>query len=144
GFCTVNEDSRVTRLGGVLRATKIDEIPQVWNVLRGDMSLIGPRPLSVAECDYIRDCLQYEPSHPGFYPSVRPGLTGPEQIYRIHPSVYSQRFDWNASYEANLSPYLDLKIFVTTMLQCKLVCIATAVGGILELAWLMKFLILPL
>ena len=135
-FKTRTLDSRVTRLGRFLRDTKIDEIPQLWNVIRGEMSLIGPRPLSAEECGFITDILGYPPDYPGFRIRVKPGLTGLEQIYRIHPSVYTDRFAWNADYENKISLAQDLKILVTTMLMCNLVCVVTVVGGILELTWL--------
>ena len=143
-FRTRTLDTRITRLGKFLRQTKIDEIPQLWNVIRGDMSLIGPRPLSADECSYIADSLGYSPGYPGFHPNVLPGLTGLEQIYRIHPSVYFQRFSWNAEYEKHISPALDLKIFVTTLIQYKPVCAATVIGGIFEIAWLVKLLLVHL
>jgi lipopolysaccharide/colanic/teichoic acid biosynthesis glycosyltransferase len=137
GFRTDEADARVTRVGRLLRQTKLDELPQLWNVVRGDMSLIGPRPLSIEECDYLVREYGYSPSHAGFYPTVRPGLTGLEQIYRIHPLVYEDRFRWNEQYESSLSPWLDLKILLTTVLMCRVVSIAAILGGVMELAWLL-------
>lgn len=141
GFVTIRGDLRITRLGKFLRDTKIDELPQLWNILRGDMSLIGPRPLSVDECEHVIGSLGYGPEHPGFYPSVLPGLTGLEQIYRIHPLDYRERFLWNAYYETDLSLILDLKVLYATFMMCQLVCIATIFGGIVQLAWIGSLLI---
>lgn len=137
GFRTDDGDARVTRIGRLLRETKLDELPQLWNVLRGDMSLIGPRPLSIEECNYLVREHGYSPNHAGFYPTVRPGITGLEQIYRIHPLVYADRFRWNEQYEANLSFWLDLKILLTTVLMCRVVSLAAILGGVMELAWLL-------
>jgi lipopolysaccharide/colanic/teichoic acid biosynthesis glycosyltransferase len=134
GFKTDESDPRVTRLGRILREKKIDELLQLWNILRGDMSLIGPRPLSVDESNFVSNELGYSENYPGFHPKVRPGLTGLEQIYRIHPLVYKERFDWNNHYESKLSFLLDLKVLYATILMCRLVCAAAICGGIIELA----------
>lgn len=141
GFKTDRGDPRVTRLGNFLRETKIDELPQLWNILCGEMSLIGPRPLSVDESDFVMTELGCGLEHPGFFPSVSPGCTGLEQIYRIHPLVYSERFQWNAYYESKLSFLMDLKILYATTMMCRLVCLATICGGIIELAWIASILV---
>lgn len=133
GFRTGSNDRRVTRFGKFLRETKIDEIPQLFNVLRGDMSLIGPRPLSRDEVKHFIEVLGYSTSAPGLVPSLLPGLTGLEQIYRIHPHSYDDRFRWNAQYELSVSLLLDLRIVLTTVLSYRLICLATILGGILEL-----------
>lgn len=140
GFKTDKSDPRVTRLGNVLREKKIDELLQLWNILRGDMSLIGPRPLSVEESEYVCKELGYSEQHPGFHPKVRPGLTGLEQIYRVHPLVYQERFDWNHHYENELSMVLDLKVLHATIFMCRLVCVAAICGGIAELLFLVLLL----
>ena len=137
GFRTADGDYRVTRFGKFLRDTKLDELPQLWNIIRNDMSMIGPRPLSTEECEFLTADHGFHPGHPGFYPLVSPGLTGLEQIYRIHPLSYEDRFRWNDLYESRLSLWLDLRIFATTIVQCRLVCMMTAIGGILELATLL-------
>lgn len=133
GFKTDHADPRITRIGSFLRHTKIDELPQLFNVIRSEMSLIGPRPLSTQECQFIINEVGISPQHPGFYPTVRPGLTGLEQIYRIHPLVYRERFRWNDYYERKVSLTLDLKVLYATMARFRLVCLATIFGGILEL-----------
>ena len=141
GFKTDRSDPRVTRLGKFLRETKIDELPQLLNILRGEMSLIGPRPLSVEESNHVIDELGYNSQHPGFIPKVRPGCTGLEQIYRIHPLVYAERFQWNAYYESKVSLLVDLKVICATVLMCRVLCYAAIFGGIVELAWLASLLI---
>ena len=141
GFKTDKGDSRVTKLGCFLRDTKLDELPQLFNILCGEMSLIGPRPLSAEESDFVTKELGYGPNHPGFHPTVRPGCTGLEQIYRIHPLVYGERFEWNAHYESRVSFLEDLKILLGTMVMCRLVCIATICGAVVELAWLTETLL---
>ena len=73
--------SAVTRLGCILRRTKLDELPQLWNVLRGDMSLVGPRPCLPSQFELIRE----REKHGVF--SVRPGITGLAQIHRIDMST---------------------------------------------------------
>jgi lipopolysaccharide/colanic/teichoic acid biosynthesis glycosyltransferase len=88
-------DPRITRVGGILRRTKFDEIPQLWNVIRGDMSLVGPRP---EHPDYVR---RYTPEQRRLL-SVRPGITSPtslamhdeEQILADHggASAYAEQF----------------------------------------------------
>ncbi len=78
---TAAHDPRVTRIGGLLRRTSIDELPQLWHVVRGDMTLVGPRPETVAlAARYPAACR--------FLLRVRPGLTGPAQLaYREHAAV---------------------------------------------------------
>lgn len=136
GFRTTHGDSRVTRIGRILRDTKIDELPQLWNVIRGDMSLIGPRPLAVSEFEYIEH-LGFAETHPGFCPQVAPGLTGLEQVNRngLH-MPYGDRFIFNNFYETHLSMWWDFKILVKTFMLCTPVCILMAVAGLGELLWL--------
>jgi len=136
GFRTTNGDSRVTRVGRILRETKIDELPQLLNVIKGDMSLIGPRPLSVSEFEYIEH-LGFAESHPGFCPQVAPGLTGLEQVNRAGLHMpYTDRFIFNRFYETHLSLWWDIKILVKTFLLCTPVCILLGLAGLAEIAWL--------
>jgi len=76
---TVEEDRRLTSVGRILAATKLDELPQLWNVLRGDMSLVGPRPESLAFTDCFRDGFEKVLEH-------KPGLFGPCQVMFRHES----------------------------------------------------------
>jgi lipopolysaccharide/colanic/teichoic acid biosynthesis glycosyltransferase len=135
GFKTDLSDPRVTRLGKFLRDNKIDELPQLINIIKGEMSLIGPRPLSVDESNYVVEELGFSKQHPGFIPRTLPGCTGLEQIYRIHSLIYTERFHWNHYYEDKLSAIVDLKIFYSTVLMCRFICYGAVFGAIVELAW---------
>lgn len=134
GFKTAKDDRRLTVVGKLLRATNIDELPQLVNVLNGDMSLIGPRPLSVDETNYIARHLDISSSHPGFLPTARPGLVGLEQVNRNKDMTYLERFQYNHDYEANWTPILDCQIFVQALLICRHVCLASIIGGLTILA----------
>ena len=133
GFRTEADDVRITRAGALLRDSKIDEIPQLWNVLIGDMSLIGPRPLSVDETEFLLQSQQFSQDEPGFIPSVRPGMTGWEQCTRSSFQPYEHRFQMNHYYESNLSLWLDCWVVKRTFAVCPIACfmIAISVAGIL-------------
>lgn len=100
-------DPRVTRLGRFLRTTSLDELPQLLNVLRGDMSLVGPRPITDGELD------RYE-EHVATYLSLRPGLTGPWQVMGRNGVAYADRVQLDAEYGTSLSLAGDLRILVLT------------------------------
>ncbi len=104
-------DPRITRVGRFLRATNLDEIPQLWNVLRGDMSLVGPRPLSMDE-------MRYNPFWRDLRLSVRPGLTGLWQVEGHTKTSFADWIKYDIHYVRNLSPWLDLKIIGKTLLKC--------------------------
>lgn len=104
-------DPRVTKVGKILRATSIDELPQLYNVLRGDMSLVGPRPP-----------LTYHPWPIGEYTEeqrhmfdVRPGITGWAQVNGRKAVEWNRRIEMNVWYSRNLSFRLDLKILWMTV-----------------------------
>lgn len=102
-------DPRVTRVGRILRKTSIDELPQLLNVLKGDMSLIGPRPdLPGAEKEVYR---------PGDKKklTVKPGITGYSQAYYRNSSTIEQRFNGDVYYAKNVSIILDIKIMIKTI-----------------------------
>jgi len=134
GFKTAKDDRRLTVTGKLLRATNIDELPQLVNVLNGDMSLIGPRPLSVDETEYIIKHFNIWSSYPGFFPSARPGLVGLEQVNRNKEMTYLERFSYNNEYETNWSLYLDGQIFIKALIICRHVCYALIAGGALLLS----------
>lgn len=129
------DDWRITSLGRFLRATKIDELPQLLNILRGEMSIIGPRPLSVEECKFI-ESLGYDHTYPGFNPTVTPGLIGLEQLNRKVKLTYSERFKLNHRYENCISPGTDAHIFVQSVVQCRTVVVLAALGAVCEAAFL--------
>jgi exopolysaccharide biosynthesis polyprenyl glycosylphosphotransferase len=103
-----HEDPRVTRLGSLLRRSSIDELPQLWNVVRGDMTLVGPRPIVP---DEIRE---YEP-YADLFLSVRPGLTGHWQISGRSLISYPERAFLDLDYVARHSLRADLSIIVRTV-----------------------------
>ncbi|KAF0115357.1 MAG: undecaprenyl-phosphate galactosephosphotransferase [Rhodobacteraceae bacterium] len=99
-------DPRITEFGQFLRKSSLDELPQLWNVLIGDMSLVGPRPMM----------LDQQELYPGSaYYALRPGLTGTWQISDRNQSTFAQRAEFDAEYEHNLSFFKDLKILLATV-----------------------------
>jgi len=131
-FETQENDARVTAFGRILRASKIDELPQIWNILAGEMSIIGPRPLSTDECDHIEQNLGFGREYPGFHPTVQPGLIGLEQVNRSRQLSYAERFELNHQYECTSSMMVDLQIFADAFRQCKQVCFLAFVTGMAE------------
>jgi lipopolysaccharide/colanic/teichoic acid biosynthesis glycosyltransferase len=103
-----SSDPRVTRLGGVLRRTNIDELPQLLNVLRGEMSLVGPRPAIPYELVY------YEP---GYYDRLRvkPGITGPWQVSGRDFRSAAEMMAMDIDYVTSRSAWQDLKILARTL-----------------------------
>jgi exopolysaccharide biosynthesis polyprenyl glycosylphosphotransferase len=109
-------DDRVTRLGRFLRRTNLDELPQLFNVVLGDMSLVGPRPHAVAHDDQFRPVI---PNLMSRY-LVRPGITGWAQVNGFRGSTHTSadmknRLDCDLWYVENWSPWLDLIILLTTL-----------------------------
>jgi lipopolysaccharide/colanic/teichoic acid biosynthesis glycosyltransferase len=102
------DDPRVTRVGRLLRRTSVDELPQLWNVLRGDMSLVGPRPVTRHEYDSMYGQLA------DVVFSVRPGLTGLWQVSGRSSLPYHQRIALDLHYVRNRSLRADLKILAKT------------------------------
>lgn len=105
----LERDPRITAFGRFIRRTSLDELPQFWNVLVGDMSLVGPRP-----------CLPGQKAlygaHWGSYCAVRPGLTGLWQVSGRNKLTYADRVRLDAKYVSNWSLWLDLKILAKTVL----------------------------
>jgi len=109
-----DEDPRITPVGRFLRRSRIDEIPQLWNVFRGDMNLVGPRP----ERPEFVEWLEREIQHYDLRHTVRPGITGWAQIrYRYGSSVQDaeEKLRYDLFYVKNMSPGLDLLIFLETI-----------------------------
>ena len=111
GVYSGKDDARVTRLGRILRATSIDELPQLINILRGDMSLIGPRPpLTYHPWPYE----EYTEQQKRMF-EVRPGITGWAQINGRKAVEWHHRIELNVWYVDNVSFWLDVKIFFKTI-----------------------------
>lgn len=106
-------DARVTRVGKVIRATSIDELPQLINLIRGDMSLIGPRP----PLTYHPWPLEQYTEEQRHMFDVRPGITGWAQVNGRKGVEWNRRIELNVWYVRNISFLLDLKIFFMTFLK---------------------------
>ena len=104
----LRNDPRVTRLGKFIRKSGLDELPQLLNVIKGDMSLVGPRPVTEAEMtQYGAEAERYK--------RVRPGITGLWQVSGRNDTTYEQRVSLDAWYVANWSPWHDLVIILKTV-----------------------------
>ncbi len=101
-------DPRVTRIGRFIRKTSLDELPQIWNVIRGEMSLVGPRPIVTAEI------VKYGPYY-GLYTMVPPGITGLWQVSGRNNTTYDERVQLDAYYVRNWSPWLDMYLLIRTI-----------------------------
>jgi lipopolysaccharide/colanic/teichoic acid biosynthesis glycosyltransferase len=104
----LKNDPRVTRVGRLLRKTSLDELPQLWNVLMGDMSLVGPRPIVHQEIE--RYGASFE-----LYTRVKGGLTGLWQVSGRNDTTYDQRVQLDTFYVRNWSVWLDLCILFRTI-----------------------------
>ena len=107
---TVDQDPRVTRVGKLLRRTALDELPEVLNIWRGEMSLVGPRALDVAEQQTLETLID------GFAARLqtRPGLTGLAQIYDSRDDAH-EKFRYDLEYLQRMSPWLDSKLLVLSV-----------------------------
>ena len=101
-------DPRITRIGGFLRASSIDELPQLWNVLRGDMSLVGPRPAMAYEVE-LYDAAQRQRL------LVEPGVTGLAQVYSRGKGTLTEYVGHDLEYVARRTFWLDVKILLITL-----------------------------
>jgi lipopolysaccharide/colanic/teichoic acid biosynthesis glycosyltransferase len=109
GFAVEEGDPRITGVGRVLRRLSIDEVPQLWNVVRGDMSLVGPRPTLAYQVERYtsRQRRRLE---------VKPGITGWAQIHGRARLPWDERIELDVWYVEHRSPWLDLKILARTPL----------------------------
>jgi lipopolysaccharide/colanic/teichoic acid biosynthesis glycosyltransferase len=104
------DDERLTRLGIFMRQLSLDELPQLWNILRGDMSFVGPRPLLM---EFLK---WYSPEQMRRH-DVKPGVTGWAQVQGRHAILFSKRLELDVWYVDNRSLGLDLKILGLTLLK---------------------------
>lgn len=106
----VSDEDRMTRLGSFLRSTSLDELPTLWNIVKGDMSVVGPRPLLM---QYLG---RYTPEQARRH-EVRPGLTGLAQVSGRNAISWEEKFAHDVEYVDTRSLSLDLRIIVRTALQ---------------------------
>src|SRR3989339_421890 len=116
GARTLDGDPRITKIGNLIRKSSFDEFPQFFNILKGDMSYIGPRPLSLEEHNLLLEGFKNDekPIPRGIFHKVTPGLTGWTLLHKREQITYKNRFILNAQYEDNISLGFDLKIFYLT------------------------------
>lgn len=110
-------DPRVTRVGRLMRATAMDELPQLWNIFTGDMSFVGPRALRPGEIETLGDgmleALEDVPGY-GYRSRVRPGLTGIAQIYAPRDVPRRHKFRYDRLYVDRQSFWLDVRLIATS------------------------------
>ena len=102
----LKSDPRITRIGRLLRKTSMDELPQLWNVLIGDMSLVGPRPMMPSQRSLYSGTAYYY---------LRPGITGPWQVSVRNESEFSQRVAFDTAYYHELSLKTDIRLLLATV-----------------------------
>jgi lipopolysaccharide/colanic/teichoic acid biosynthesis glycosyltransferase len=107
GYSVDRGDPRITRTGRVLRKLSLDELPQLWNVVRGDMSLIGPRPTLRYQVEQYDDRQRRRLE-------VKPGITGWAQIHGRATLPWAERIELDVWYVEHRSPWVDLKILART------------------------------
>lgn len=103
----LKQDPRITRVGKFLRASSLDELPQLWNVLIGDMSLVGPRPMLPEQLPLYGNATAYF--------ALKPGITGVWQVSARNESRFSYRAQIDAAYEQELSMWADLSLMFRTV-----------------------------
>lgn len=102
------DEVRLTKFGKALRATSLDELPELWNILKGDMSLIGPRPLLVKYLPLYNEFQRHRHD-------VKPGLTGWAQVNGRNTISWEQRFEYDVYYVNHISFLMDVKILFQTV-----------------------------
>ena len=109
GYAVNEGDARITRIGRILRRLSLDELPQLWNVVRGDMSMIGPRPTLRYQVERYDDRQRRRLD-------VKPGITGWAQVHGRAALPWAERIELDVFYVEHRSPLLDLKILLKTPL----------------------------
>jgi Undecaprenyl-phosphate galactose phosphotransferase WbaP len=104
----LRNDPRITRVGRILRRTSLDELPQLWNVIKGDMSMVGPRPIIDAEV------AKYQAAY-SVYMKTLPGLTGLWQVSGRNRTTYAERVAYDTYYARNWSVWMDIYLLVKTV-----------------------------
>lgn len=101
-------EQRITKVGAIIRKTSIDELPQLWNVFIGDMSLIGPRPLPIRYLELYNERQAHRHD-------IRPGITGWAQVNGRNNISWGQKFEYDVHYVENISLMFDIKILFKTI-----------------------------
>ncbi|MEZ3590592.1 MAG: sugar transferase [Muribaculaceae bacterium] len=104
----LSDEKRLTKIGKIIRSSSLDELPQLWNVLKGDMSFIGPRPL-------LPEYLPLYSKRQARRHEVRPGITGWAQVHGRNAISWTKKFEYDVWYVDNLSFFVDFKIFIETI-----------------------------
>ncbi len=104
----LRNDPRITRVGKILRKTSLDELPQLWNVIKGDMSLVGPRPIVNAEV------VKYRENY-SLFVKTTPGLTGLWQVSGRNRTTYAERVAYDTYYIRNWSVWMDIYLLAKTV-----------------------------
>ena len=104
------DDKRLTKYGKMLRSTSLDELPELWNILVGDMSIVGPRPLLVKYLPLYNEEQRHRHD-------VRPGLTGYAQVKGRNALSWEERFDLDVYYTKNITFLFDLSIIIKTFVK---------------------------
>lgn len=120
------DEVRLTKFGRFLRASSLDELPELWNILKGDMSIVGPRPLLVEYLPLYNEIQKHRHD-------VRPGLTGLAQVNGRNAISWEEKFDYDVQYVKNITFFGDLKILWQTVAKVvKQDSINTAAGKTME------------
>lgn len=117
----VTDQERITKLGTLLRKTSFDEIPQLLNIIKGDMSFIGPRPLLEEYVEYYNDREKNRLK-------VRPGMSGYAEVIGRHQLTWEEQFEYDVQYVEKFSFGLDLSIFLKTIPKVLISSKVSAVG----------------
>lgn len=106
----LKDDPRITKIGKFIRKTSIDELPQLFNILKGDMTIVGPRPI-------VTDELEFYGEYEEYYKSVRPGLTGLWQVSGRSDTTYDERVAFDVEYVTTRNTFKDLYIIMSTVVK---------------------------
>ena len=106
----LKDDPRITKVGKFTRKTSIDELPQLFNILKGEMSIVGPRPI-------VTDELEFYGEYEKYYKSVKPGLTGLWQVNGRSNTTYDERVDLDMEYVSSRNTIKDLYIIMKTVVK---------------------------